>query len=234
MRMREHVTGRLYDLWAKFYDYTFGALVRRRQRTALRQLRTRAGDRVLDLGVGTGITLQHYPRNVRVVGMDLSAGMLEKAADKVRKRGLNHCQLVQCDAMRPPFADHSFDHVMITHVISVVSDPTKLLYWARRMVKPGGRIVILNHFMSSHVLIAWFERVLNPMFVKIGWRSDLSLEECLQGDAADLHVQYRFKLSWIDFWQIVVLADRPGPRAPDAAAEDMQQPPSTRLAVEGH
>ena len=92
---------------------------------------------------------------------------------------------------------------MITHVVSVVSDPQKLMRWAQRMVKPGGRIVVLNHFLSPNPFFAWWERVLNPIFVKIGWRSDLALEDCLKG--TDLSVQYNFKMSRLDLWQIVVL-----------------------------
>src|SRR5690606_35279144 len=133
----------------------------------------------------------------------------------------------QCDAMRPPFADHSFDHVMIAHANSVVSDPSKLLYWARRMVKPGGRSAVLNDFLSSDAPLAWVVRTLNPLFDKLSRGSDLSLGECLTGDASDLHVQYRFKVSLIDFWQIVVLADRPGP------PPEQEPAPHARLAVEG-
>ena len=211
MRMTEHATGPLYDLWALFYDYSFGALVRQRQRRAVEQLRARPGDRVLDMGVGTGMTLRHYPRDITIIGLDLSNGMLTKAARKIKQHDLPHCQLAQGDAMRPPFADHSFDHVMITHVISVVSDPEILLHWAQRLVKPGGRIVILNHFLSTNPLIAWFEHILNPMFIKIGWRSNLPLEECLKG--VDLNVQYRFKIAAVDLWQIVVLAEGAAPQS---------------------
>ncbi len=212
MRMTEEATSPLYDLWAKFYDYTFGALVRNRQTLALQQLRPASGNKILDIGVGTGMTLKHYPKDITVVGMDLSAGMLAKARKKIRRDGLDHCMLVQGDAMTPPFADHSFDHVMITHVVSVVSDPQKLMCWARRMVKPGGRIVVLNHFLSTNPFLAWWEKTLNPIFVKIGWHSDLALEDCLQG--TDLTVQYNFKMSHIDLWQIVVLSELPPGQSP--------------------
>lgn len=205
MKMTEEATSPLYDLWAKFYDYTFGALVNKRQVRALEQLRPEPGQTVLDIGVGTGMTLKHYPHNITVVGMDLSPGMLAKARKKVIKDGLDHCLLVQGDAMAPPFAEHSFDHVMITHVVSVVSDPQKLMKWAQRMVKPGGRVVVLNHFLSPNPFFAWWERVLNPVFVKIGWRSDLALEDCIKG--TDLSVRYNFKMSRIDLWQIVVLGE---------------------------
>ncbi len=222
MGMTETATRGVYDIWAFIYDWSFGRLVAKRQRRAVEQLRPRPGERVLDLGVGTGMTLRHYPPGVRVVGMDLSGGMLTKAAHKIRDDRLTHCALVQGDAMLPPFAEHSFDHIIISHVISVVSDPQRLLAWARRLVRPGGRIVVLNHFQSNQPVMAWLEHVFNPVFNRVGWRSDLSLEECLVGN--DLHVQYRFKLAAFDIWQIVVLSeqrphpDTAAPRAPQGGA----------------
>ncbi len=225
MKMTEEVTSPLYDLWSKFYDYTFGALVHQRQIKAVQQLKPKPGETILDLGVGTGMTLKYYPRDINVVGMDLSEGMLSKAAKKIESEGLKNCFLIQGDAMNPPFAENSFDHVMITHVVTVVSDPAKLMAWARRMVKPGGRIVVLNHFLSTNPFIAWWERVTNPIFVKIGWRSDLSLEDCLKDSG--LTVQYNFKLARLDLWQIVVLGEEGNqqgkpfqPRTDDVVTDD--------------
>ena len=156
--------------------------------------------------------LPQYPKDVTVVGMDLSAGMLAKAAEKKRESGLHNCHLVQADAMLPPFAPASFDHIMITHTITVVSDPQELVRWAGTLLKPGGQIIILNHFQSCWRVLAWFEHVLNPIFVKIGWRSDLALEDVLAG--SDLEVEYCFQLRVVDLWKIVVLSHRRANRAP--------------------
>lgn len=201
--MKEAFTSKQYDVWSWFYDHTFGALVRKRQRRAVEQLRPKPGERILDLGVGTGMTLRHYPQGVKVVGVDLSGGMLKKAAVKRDQLGMKDCDLIQCDAMLPPFADESFDHILITHVISVVSNPPLLLKWAQRLVKPGGRIVVLNHFQSTKPAIAWVEKVLNPIFLKIGWKSDLPLEDVLTG--CELNVDYIFKTSMVDIWRVIVL-----------------------------
>ena len=230
MRMKESITRKTYDLWAVFYDHTFGALVHARQMLAIEHLRPNPGDHVLDIGVGTGMTLPHYPKNVTVVGMDLSPGMLKKAAVKCSEQGLSHCQLINADAMLPPFADASFDHIVISHTISVVSEPQKLVAWACRLVKPTGRIIVLNHFLSTSPVVAAFERVLNPLCVKIGWRSDLSLDECLAG--SDLHVAYRFKKGLLDFWQIAVLTPHQ-PGLTCAPAEGEAPPQGASVALDG-
>jgi len=204
-KMRESTTRKLYNLWSKFYDYTFGALVIQRQARAHNELRLKPGDRILDMGVGTGMTLKYYPNNVTVVGLDISAGMLRKAKRKLTKLNQNNIHLIQGDAITPPLLEHSFDHILITHVISVVSEPNRLLESAQRLLKPDGRVVILNHFESTNSIVRFFERIMNPLFVKIGWRSDLRLADILK--VTPLHVEYHFKMDLFDLWQIVVLSN---------------------------
>jgi phosphatidylethanolamine/phosphatidyl-N-methylethanolamine N-methyltransferase len=227
--LQEQTTGPLYDAWAKVYDGTFGRLVHKRHIAAVEHLRAGPGDRVLDLGVGTGMTLPEYPEGVRVLGLDLSAGMLGKAAAKVDEHGLDTVSLVRGDALRTPFADGSFDSVMITHVISVVSDPAGLMAEARRLVKPDGVIVLLNHFLSGSRPVAAIEKAFNPVFVKVGWKSDLTLADCTAG--VDVHVRYQFKLATADLWRIVVLA--PGPSPVEAAPEVAPDNATTSAASGG-
>jgi len=233
MEMREETTGPLYNMWSRFYDQTFGAFVIERQRRAVEQIPTRPGDKILDLGVGTGMTIKYFPRNVRIFGVDLSEGMLAKAQRKCRANDYNHVSLVQGNAMRPPFAENSFDHALICHTISVVSDPSCLLRWVSKLVKPGGHIVMLNHFRSTQPVMGWLERVTNPFWVKVGWRSDVALEDALRN--ANLHVSYQFKVGIVDLWQIVVMHQdkQPPHQSPEvrqAAQQSESQPPLQPLA----
>ena len=203
MNMTKRKPSQVYDLWSKTYDCTFGAMTLNRQRCAIGQLRLRRGENVLDLGIGTGAALSLYPRHVRVVGMDLSSGMLTHASAKRDQLERSHCYLVRGDALRCPFAESSFDHVVISHTISVVSDPHRVMYWAAKLVKPAGRVVVLNHFQSPRIIMATLEKVLNPLCMWMGWRSDLTLEALLQG--IDLELEYCFQLRLVDLWKIVVL-----------------------------
>jgi phosphatidylethanolamine/phosphatidyl-N-methylethanolamine N-methyltransferase len=236
--MREPVTRRLYDIWAYFYDKTFGALVLERHTTAINQIRPQPGDKVLDIGVGTGLMLKKYPKDVTVVGIELSEGMLKKALIKKNEAELEHCHLVCADAMLPPFKDHTFDRIMIAHVVSVVSDGRKLVQEAHRLLKPGGRLVLLNHFQSQNPFIAFLERITNPIFIRIGWKSDLSLSETIANTG--FKIDYQFKMRYVDLWQVVVLShETPGtPSSPAAGNPGSKPQPAPmadpKLALSGH
>jgi phosphatidylethanolamine/phosphatidyl-N-methylethanolamine N-methyltransferase len=199
----ETKTTKQYDRWSKFYDQTFGVLVRRRIRRGIEELQLKPGDRVLDMGIGTGATLELYPPNIHITGLDLSEGMIRKAQKKAERAGMDHVDLVQGDALQPPFAEASFDHILMTHVISVVSDPVRLLREAARLLKPRGRLVMVNHFQSTRRPLAALGKALNPICKQLGWRSDLDLRPLL--DNAPLPVRYHYKLKNMDLWQIVVL-----------------------------
>ena len=203
--MQEASTRKIYDIHSVFYDATFGRLVKRRIQRAIEHMNISDTDRVLDLGIGTGVSLNYYPNRGRIVGVDLSAGMLREARKKIRERGLDHADVFQADAMRLPFGDDTFDHVFISHVISVVSDPCKLVQEAQRVAKPGARIVIVNHFQSTNRFIAMLEKWLCPLCTKLGWRSDLALQDLIRRTGVE--IDYRFKLESIDLWETVVITN---------------------------
>lgn len=203
--MQEASTRKIYDIHSVFYDATFGRLVRRRIERAINHMNIGPADRVLDLGIGTGVSLNYYPLHGRVVGVDLSAGMLREARKKIRERGLRHATVFQANALQLPFADDTFDHVFISHVISVVSDPYQLVREAQRVAKPNARIVIVNHFQSTNRFIAMVEKWLCPLCTKLGWRSDLALQDLIKRTGVE--VDYRYKLESIDLWETVVMTN---------------------------
>ncbi|MGF1633318.1 MAG: class I SAM-dependent methyltransferase [Phycisphaerae bacterium] len=202
-QMYEASTQKIYDVQSYIYDATFGRLVSRRIKTALQHLPLEKDDRVLDIGIGTGTSLNYYPTDCgKVVGVDLSAGMLREARKKVVETGRGNAAIVRADAMVLPFETDSFDHVFISHVITVVSDPFKLVREAQRVAREGARIVILNHFKSDNRMVGLVEGWLCPLCTKLGWRSDLALSEVVE--KTGIEVDYRFKLRTLDLWETVV------------------------------
>ena len=204
--MQESSTKKIYYIHSMFYDATFGRLVRRRIARAISHMNVAPADRVLDLGIGTGVSLNYYPHGRgHIIGVDLSSGMLREARKKIREQGRDNAFVFQADAMKLPFADDSFDHVFISHVISVVSDPFRLIQEAQRVSKPGSRIVIVNHFQSTNRFIALVEKWLCPLCTKLGWRSDLALHDLIRQTGVE--VDYRYKLESIDLWETVVMTN---------------------------
>lgn len=172
-----------YARWAPIYDRTFGAVTDRGRRRAA-ALVTSFGGEVLEVGVGTGLSLPHYGGGVRVTGIDFSPEMLEKACAKVADQRLTRvARLLRMDARSLDFPDASFDAVAAMHILSVVPEPERVMAEIARVLKPGGRVVIVNHFARERGFLAWLERRTAGLENLLGWHSDFPKSRVL-GQAA--------------------------------------------------
>lgn len=166
---------RVYEKLSKVYDLIFGPTLHAGRLVAIERMGIRPGDRILEVGVGTGINTSLYPRNCHMTGVDLSSSMLEKARERVAREGLRNVRLLEMDAQSLTFADDSFDIVYAPYLVSVVPDPVQVAREMRRVCRPGGKIIILNHFRSANPVLSRLERAISPFTVHIGFKSDLDL-----------------------------------------------------------
>jgi phosphatidylethanolamine/phosphatidyl-N-methylethanolamine N-methyltransferase len=166
---------RVYEKLSKVYDLIFGPTLHPGRLVALERMGIKPGDRILEVGVGTGINTSLYPRNCHITGVDLSSSMLEKARERVAREGLRNVRLLEMDAQNLTFADDSFDIVYAPYLVSVVPDPVQVAREMRRVCRPGGKIIILNHFRSANPILSRLERAISPFTVHIGFKSDLDL-----------------------------------------------------------
>jgi phosphatidylethanolamine/phosphatidyl-N-methylethanolamine N-methyltransferase len=139
------------------------------------------GERVLEVGVGTGLCLPLYPPDCDITAIDVSQAMLEKATARVKEHGLTNVKLLKMDAGEMDFPDSSFDTVIAAYVVTAVPDYRKLMKEMIRVSRVGGRLILLNHFTQEHPIIAAVEKAISPICTRIGFRTDLSVDEVIDG-----------------------------------------------------
>jgi phosphatidylethanolamine/phosphatidyl-N-methylethanolamine N-methyltransferase len=165
---------RAYDRWAPIYDLVFGGVFGRGRQAAI--LATNSiGGRVLEVGVGTGISLPQYAANLRIFGTDISAAMLRKARSRVADLRLGNVEgLAVMDAEKLEFPDHSFDVVMAQYVVTAVPNPEAALDEFARVLRPGGEIILLSRVSADAGMRRFIEQQLQPVVRRLGWRSEFA------------------------------------------------------------
>lgn len=193
---------RVYRRYARRYDLYFGSLLQPGRRAVIERMACQAGDRVLEVGVGTGLSLPLYPSTVEVTGIDVCEAMLEKArARQARERLRNIAALHRMDAEHMAFADGSFDKVVAMYVASVVPDPVRLVAEMRRVCKRGGELFVLSHFGNAHAVIRGLERVTAKFSRGLGFRPDLCLETFIRD--AQLDIAERVPTNCFGYWTLL-------------------------------
>lgn len=193
---------KVYDNYAAFYDTIFGKLSDIGRISALNRLSLKPGDKVLEVGVGTGLSLPRFPSFCRVHGIDMSEGMIRRAHKRIDKHGLSNVVVERMDACNMDFPEDSFDAVFAAFLISVVPDPGRLLSEIKRVCKKGGLITMVNHFKSKNKVISSIETAISPFCSKhLGFRTDLPLS-FLMNDS-ELKLVARKRPSPVSVWEVV-------------------------------
>ena len=199
--VENHFVERVYEKLASSYDLFFGPTLHPGRLVARDRMGITPGDHILAVGVGTGINTSLYPKNCQITGIDLSSSMLDKARERVARERLRHVRLLEMDAAQTTFADDTFDIVYAPYLISVVPDPVRVAREMRRICKPGGKIIILNHFRSANPVLSRVERAISPLTVHIGFKSDLDLPGFLA--QAELRPESIEKVNVPKIWSLV-------------------------------
>jgi phosphatidylethanolamine/phosphatidyl-N-methylethanolamine N-methyltransferase len=197
---------RAYELWAPAYDFIFDWIFAPGREAAIQHLGLTRQHSVLEVGIGTGLNLPLYPATCRLTGIDLSQEMLDKAVDRVQTLTMPDVTLKVMDATSMDFGDNKFDRACATYTISAVPDPVAVLREMRRVVKPDGIIVILNHFRSERRVTGWLEDMVAPVCTRLGWKSNLSMAPLLE--QVGLVPELVAKVNMFNGWRLVKCVNR--------------------------
>jgi len=192
-----------YKRVSSFYDLTFGQVFKPGQKTVIQKMNCEASDSVLEIGIGTGASLQFYPKDTKVVGVDISPDMLNIARKKIIKNGCKNKHISLMNGEKLSFADNTFDKVVAMYVVSVTQNPETLIKEMKRVCKDNGDIYIVNHFSSESdgFLIKMFEKALMPVSKVLGWKPYFPFSEF--NSYANLDVREISKVNLFDYWNII-------------------------------
>jgi phosphatidylethanolamine/phosphatidyl-N-methylethanolamine N-methyltransferase len=197
---------RAYDFYAPVYDFVFDWIFAPGRQAAITQLGLTPSDTILEVGIGTGLNLPLYPPSCRLTGIDLSQEMLDKAVERAQKLAMPNVVLKVMDATSMDFGDNEFDKAVATYTISAVPDPVAVLREMRRVVKPGGVLVLLNHFRSERWITGQFEDVVAPICTRLGWKSNLPMAPLLED--VGLTPEFVIKMNLFKGWRLVKCINR--------------------------
>ena len=213
-----------YRRYAEIYDLYFGAVFQPGRRAVIEQLACRPSDRILEVGVGTGLSLTMYPRDVRITGIDVSTEMLAKARNRKQREKLDNVTLYEMDAEAMSLADNSFDKVVAMYVASVVPNPRRLVDEMRRVCKPDGELFIVNHFHSDNPLLGRFEKMISPLSKLVGFRPDFSMQQFVRDTRLD--VMQRTQVNLGGYWTLL----RAGNNKQASSVEPYSEVPTRAVA----
>lgn len=178
--MNTSYTEKVYNFYSTVYDFVFGPSLQNGRKVAVDLIQPRPYEKILEVGVGTGLSIPYFPRGTAITGIDLSSKMLDVAQRKMKKIGRENVELHTMDATKLEFEPDSFDGAIALYCLSCVEDPVLVLEEMKRVVKPGGRLVFMNHFQSQNRFVASVEKAVTPVAKRIGFRTDLELPPLLK------------------------------------------------------
>lgn len=208
-----------YRRYAPVYDFVFGPIFSEGRRVAAQRLSKIPGGRILEIGVGTGLSFRYYKRDVEIVGIDVSREMLDVARRRTRRGRFHHVKdLVEMDAQNLEFPDNSVDGVVAMYVASVVPDPKQMISEMFRVARPGAPVLFVNHFTSKRKGLRKVESILSPFASRLGFHPDFPLEEFIETVGSEPESIESINLG--GYWKVVTFRKGVGSVSLPAPAEN--------------
>jgi phosphatidylethanolamine/phosphatidyl-N-methylethanolamine N-methyltransferase len=193
---------KVYNRYSRFYDLIFGKVFHSGREMAPMLLELKPQMKLLEVGVGTGLSLPMLPKNINITGVDLSEKMLAQARKRIETEQLQrNVQLLKMDATHLQFPDDSFDRVLAAYFISCVPDPVQVISEMKRVCRPGGYLVFLNHFRNENWFVGFFEKILSPLFYRLGFRTDVDVRKLMK--ECDLEIEALEEIDFLGHWKAV-------------------------------